>query len=113
MEPWTVHTLGNMILLPKEANNILSSRSWEHKRLVYNLLAAETQNEFDSISGRLSEAGLTLSKQASDTLAQAKYLGMCKSVVLYDEPWSLEIIQRRTQRFAELAWDRLEPWLFP
>ena len=107
----TVHTLGNLMLLPSDINQVLSKRSWEHKRLVYRLLSAETTAEFDTISKKLDKAGLQLSQTANDVLAKSKYLGMCKSVVLFDKPWSLDIIQKRTRRFAELAWDRLKPWL--
>ena len=111
-EPDAVHTLGNLILLPHEENNVIGNKSWEHKRLMYRLLAAETEDKFNNIKGELSVVGLTLSKTATDVLGNAKYLGICRSVSLFDEPWSLDIIQKRTQRFAELAWDRLEPWLF-
>lgn len=111
-EPQTVHTLGNLILLPGEENNIIGDKSWEHKRLMYSLLAADTQAEFDAISRDLGAAGLTLSKTATEVLGNARYLGMCKSVAAYNHPWSLEIIENRTKRFAELAWERLEPWLY-
>lgn len=111
-EPQTVHMLGNLILLPGDENNIIGSKSWEHKRLMYKLLAADTQTEFDTISATLGSAGLTLGKTAEKVLGNAKYLGMCKSVATYDEPWSLEIIERRTIRCAELVWDRLKPWLY-
>ena len=107
----TVHTLGNLILLPKEENNIVGNKSWKHKRLMYSLLASDTTEEFNGIKKKLGSAGLTLSKAADDVLANAKYLGICKSVALFDETWCIEIIQKRTQRFAELAWDRLIPWL--
>ncbi len=111
-EPQTVHTLGNLILLPSEENNIVGDKSWKHKRLMYSLLAADTQPEFDSIQAKLGAEGLTLSKTAAEVMGNAKYLGICKSVAVFDKPWSLDIIQKRTQRFAELAWDRLAPWLF-
>ena len=111
-EPQTVHTLGNLILLPGEENNIVGDKSWEHKRLMYSLLAADTHAEFDSIQAKLGAEGLTLSKTATEVLGNAGYLGICKSVAVFDKPWSLDIIQKRTQRFAELAWDRLAPWLF-
>ena len=112
-EPETVHTLGNLILLPREENNIIGNRSWEHKQLMYRLLASETEEEFNNIKEKLSPVGLELSNEATDVLDSAKYLGICKSVSLFDKPWSLGIIKKRTERFAELAWDRLEPWLFP
>ena len=112
-ESQTVHTLGNLTLLPSEANNIIGNKSWKHKRLMYKLLASETPEEFDGIREQLDTDGLVLSKTAGEVLDNAQYLGICKSVALFDELWSLGIIRKRTQRFAELAWDRLAPWLFP
>ena len=111
-EDQTVHTLGNLVLLPHEENNIIDNKSWKHKQLMYTLLAADTQKEFDSIKTKLAAEGLTLSKKADEVLSKSQYLGLCKSVALFNKPWSLKIIQKRTQRFAELAWDRLYPWLF-
>ena len=108
----TAHTLGNLILLPKEVNEIIGNRSWEHKKLMYSLLSAQTEDEFKDRQKNLEAVGLNLSKRASEVIENAEYLGLCKSVALYDKDWSLDIIEKRTRRFAELAWDRLEEWLF-
>ena len=59
----------------------------------------------------LGNAGLTLSKRANEVISNAKYLGLCKSIAIYDKEWSLEIIEERTRCLAELAWDRLAKWL--
>ena len=111
-DPNIVDTLGNLILLPKEENNLLGNRSWEHKKLMYSLLAAETEAGFDDLRAKLGSVGLNLSKKANEILENAKYLGLCKSVARYDKDWSLEIIEKRSRCFAELAWDRLATWLF-
>lgn len=108
----TVHTLGNLILLPKDVNEIIDNKIWKHKQLLYNLLSAETIEEFRKREMELKSAGLNFGKKTEEVLANAKYLGLCKSVALYDDNWSLDIIQRRSRCFAELAWDRLENWLF-
>ena len=107
----TIHTLGNLILLPRDENEILADRSWEHKKLMYRLLSAETTEEFNNLQPELQSAGLNLSKKANEILNNAKYLGLCKSIALYDKDWSLEIIEERTRCLAELAWDRLSKWL--
>ena len=112
LESTTIHTLGNLILLPRKENNVVGGRSWKHKKLMYKLLSSETQDEFNVIQDKLQLAGLTLSKTAEVVLRNSKYLGMCKSVGAYADPWSVEIIKKRTERFAELAWKRLEPWLY-
>lgn len=111
-EQQTIHTLGNLILLPKEENNIIGNRSWQHKKLMYRLLSAETEAEFEDLKTELKSFGLTLSKTANEVMQNAKYLGFCKSVTLYDGDWSRNIIEKRTRCFAELAWDRLKTWLF-
>lgn len=107
----TIHTLGNLILLPKSENEILANRSWEHKKLMYSLLIAKTETEFNDRRETLGNAGLTLSKRANEVISNAKYLGLCKSIAIYDKEWSLEIIEERTRCLAELAWDRLAKWL--
>ena len=107
----TVHTLGNLILLPKDENEILGDKSWKHKKLMYSLLSAETETEFNNRQENLGNAGLTLSKRANEVLNNAKYLSLCKSISLYNKNWSLKIIENRTQCLAELAWDRLAKWL--
>ena len=107
----TIHTLGNLILLPKDENEILSDRSWKHKKLMYSLLSAEREKEFNLLQSELQKVGLNLSKRANEVLSNAKYLGLCKSIALFDKEWSLEIIEERSRCLAELAWDRLAGWL--
>ena len=111
-DPNTVHTLGNLILLPEDVNNIIGNKSWEHKRLMYRLIAADTHEEFDNICKGLTKVGLNISKKADEVLENAEYLGICKSVSSVEDAWSIGIIEKRTRRFAELAWDRMEPWLW-
>lgn len=111
-DPDTIHTLGNLILLPGDANSVVSDKDWEYKRRIYQLLSSDTSKEFDDFMKRLVEDGITLNQTGANVLKNAKYLGICKSVAVVDK-WSLEIIQKRTKCLAELAWDRLKPWLFP
>ena len=107
-----VNTLGNLTLLPQEENNAIGNKSWTHKKLMYSLLSAKTQEEFDNLQTQLPNVGLNLRKSANEVLTNAKYLGLCKSVALYDKDWSLCLIEKRTRCLVDLAWDRLEKWLF-
>ena len=111
-EPSTVDMLGNLILLPQEENSVIGNRSWEHKKLMYKLLSSDSQNKFDKIQKELLRQQLSFTNTASTILNNSKYLGICNSVAVFNKEWSLAIIQERTKRFAELVWDRLEPWLF-
>ena len=111
----TVHTLGNLILLPGDVNSVFSNRPWTHKRLMYELVSADTDAEvarlLDLVKTQSEEDNRTLSATAENVVGNADYLGMCKSVAQVQEPWSSEIIEQRTTRLAELAWDRLTLWL--
>ena len=84
----TVHTLGNLILLPEEENNAVGNKSWKHKKLMYSLLSAETEEEFDNLQKQLPNVGLNLNKNFNEVIQNAKYLGLCKSIALYDKEWS-------------------------
>ncbi len=92
-----VNTLGNLTLLPQEENNAIGNKSWTHKKLMYSLLSAKTQEEFDNLQTQLPNVGLNLRKSANEVLTNAKYLGLCKSVALYDKDWSLCLIEKRTR----------------
>lgn len=111
-EPETVHVLGNLTLLPSAENAVIADKSWAHKKIMYSLLCAETQTEFDEIAKAAGKEGLTLSKTATEVLNNAKYLGLLKSVAVYDQDWSKTIIETRSQRVADLAWERIKDWLY-
>ena len=110
-DPRTIHTLGNLTLLPMMENVVVGDRSWDIKRMMYGCLCAETTEEFEERKSELERGGGEVSATAEDVLNRAKYLPMCKSVALVDGEWSLEIVEARTERLAQLAWDRLAPWL--
>ncbi|MYD69370.1 MAG: DUF262 domain-containing protein [Acidobacteria bacterium] len=115
-KPETIDKLGNLSMLPSAANSVISNRSWEVKRLMYRLLCADTNEESKAIKvelrDRLGSEGQELSTVADGVLTTAKHLGIYKSVALVDGPWTEETVERRTRRLAELAWDRISPWLY-
>ena len=114
--PETVDKLGNLSVLPRAVNSVISNRSWEVKRLMYRLLCADTNDESEAIKAelkdRLGKEGQELSTVADGVLSTAKHLGIYKSVALVGGPWTQETVERRTRRLAELAWDRISPWLY-
>ncbi|MGO3933688.1 DUF262 domain-containing HNH endonuclease family protein [Rhodopseudomonas pseudopalustris] len=111
-DPDTVHVLGNLTLLPEAENGVISNKSWAHKRMMYGLLSAETHAKFDQLTADTGSVGLTLSKTAQEVLGKAKYLGLCKTVATFEKDWDKAIVEKRSARLAELAWDKLHPWLY-
>lgn len=110
-DPDTVHRLGNLLLLPQDENAFAGNRPWPHKRLLYKLLSATDGTEFSTAKKECEKAGLNFSNKAEEILEKSSYLGMCKSVAALTGEWKTNFIQKRSERIAELAWNRLAPWL--
>lgn len=106
-----VNALGNLTLLPGAENTMVGNRSWPHKRALYAILSAKTQEEFDARKDECGKIGLTISLKAEQVLGNAKYLPMCESLSKKADDWSAEFIDLRSKRLAELAWERLSPSL--
>lgn len=106
-----VDRLGNLTLLPQLENAIVGNRTWEHKLLFYRMLAAETAEAQAAIITEATTKGLTLSNKASEAMAQAKHIGLCMSLGGVTGGWTAELIDQRSRRIAELAWEKLAPWL--
>ena len=83
----TINLLGNLTLLPMVENSEIKDTRWEEKL-----------ERYKSLSNPMQGSGST------------KYLKFCSDIVAYDS-WSCEIIKSRSKNLAELAWDRLAPWL--
>lgn len=106
-----VHRLGNLILLPRDPNSYVSNRSWAHKQLLYRYFACETDKAADDVYASFAAAGLTVSRSGEQVLGASAYMPMCKAVSVYPADWDLTIIERRSLRIAELAYDNLIGWL--
>ena len=105
------HRLGNLTLLPQLENTIVGNRPWAQKVFLYRMLSAETLEHRAEIKEEAAAAGFTLSLQTDTALAQAKHLNLCRSIVSVPGKWDAELVDIRSRRLCELAWDKLAPWL--
>jgi len=105
------HRLGNLTLLPTNANTYVSNKSWDHKLLLYRYFSAATQAEADAIRDEFQPAGLAVSITGDEILAGSPYMPMCKSIAGCADAWDVDMIDRRSTRLAELAYDNLIAWL--
>ncbi|OQX12709.1 MAG: hypothetical protein BWK73_14145, partial [Thiothrix lacustris] len=65
-----------------------------------NQLMLEAKNE-----------GMIISESTTKILDQSSYLPMVKSIARVEGAWTKEIIEERTVRIADLAWQHIAPWL--
>ena len=110
-EPWS-DTLGNLTLLPADENNAIGNKSWEIKKLWYQLLSAQDSGDFERIKKQLEDVEIGTSKTAQEVIQNSRYLTLCRSLAQCQKEWTLATIQERSRCLAELAWDRLSSWLY-
>lgn len=106
-----IHRLGNLTLLPQPENSSLGNGSWARKRLVYKILSAETPDELDPLLKQAEAQGIEIGKDTADLLADSRHLPMVKAVSSIEGDWTIDLVERRSIRIAELAWSRIAPWL--
>lgn len=108
-EQGLVDRLGNLTLMPSDLNSLVGNRSWVYKRSLYEILADQSPQD------RLNQLQATLPGLAQDTQAtvlSAQYLPFCRSLALNPGPQlTAAFINKRGERIASLAWDRLWPYL--
>jgi len=106
-----IHRLGNLTLLPHPENASLGNGSWARKRLVYKVLSAETPDELDPLLKQAAEQGIQIGQDTANLLAASKHLPMVKAVASVEGEWTIDLVDKRSIRIAELAWSRIAPWL--
>jgi hypothetical protein len=102
--------LGNLTLLPLNANQSLSDRPWEHKRSLFGALAAQTPEDANLILDQLKASGVDLSKIAGN-IHSGKFLPHVRALSKIVKEWNVAEVDTRGRALAELAWRRLAPFL--
>jgi hypothetical protein len=107
------HTIGNLTLLPKPMNSILSNLSWGYKHQFYSHLA--NPSDVEKRQKLLKIASIRYTKRArailENTAMYFHYLEPIVRVPASDGAWSRAIVEKRTEQICSLAYDRLSKWL--
>ena len=112
-DPQTVDRLGNLTLLPLEANSYVGTKRWLQKRLIYRYFCSETPDEAKEVYPLFKQAGLNISMSGKELFGGATYMPMCKAISRHGADWNIAIVDSRSTRLAELAYDRIVGWLRP
>lgn len=105
-----VDRLGNLTLLPPAENSSLGNGSWERKRLYFRVLSAPTPDELEPLLEQAKAAGMKISQSTAELLERSPYLPWVRSLASVDQ-WDVDMIDSRSANIAQLAWDRVAPWL--
>ncbi|HEF0023237.1 TPA: DUF262 domain-containing protein [Citrobacter amalonaticus] len=106
-----IDRLGNLTLLPSRENSSLKNGSWAKKKLFYKILSAMTPDQLEPLQEQGKVQGINLAQSTSELLSESRYLPLVKAVALVEGDWTKELIEKRSVRIAELAWDRIHAWL--
>lgn len=110
----TLDLIGNLVLLPKAANNSANNKSWERKRLYYRVLGSPENVSTYMDSDEVIELGVDLSVLTPtilQMLRDSKYHAYLAPIADVTDSWNAELVHRRSERLASLVWDRLAPWI--
>jgi len=100
----TINYLGNLIVVPKKVNLLLSNKSWAHKKAIFSILANPARDK------NLGEARNEILDFDPEVLQEAAHLTGAAAISLV-EKWDSGLIERRGVSLLEQGYDRLIQWL--
>jgi uncharacterized protein with ParB-like and HNH nuclease domain len=109
-EPYLKDSIGNLTILPQKENAVVGNKPWKSKRLYYSAFLAKDKSELDHIIKKAANEGINFSKKLISILNNNEQLPIFESLV-NSEKWSAKKIKQRTDNIADLAWDRIAPWI--
>lgn len=118
-----LNELGNTTLLPKKLNQYASNNDWEYKKLLYSMLSARSEVNFEAIwkqadSINTSDTRLTkkdknaIKKQLADLNEDFDEANtfLVESLLSVTQ-WDCNLIEARTKAIAATVWPLLSSWL--
>jgi hypothetical protein len=107
-----LHRLGNLTLVPLDDNASLGNRPWHEKRYLYRVLAAESPASAEEAAEQARAAGVTIDESRLEVLLERRrHLPVLQAVAAYEDDWTLEHVEARTEQMLDRAWRILDAWL--
>ncbi|QQZ28834.1 DUF262 domain-containing protein [Thiothrix subterranea] len=106
----TVHTIGNLILLPELENAIIGNKPWLQKKLFFTAFSQEDKKEIAGIIEKAKNSPYPLSKAAIRAIEDGKFMPLISSITDIED-WNIEIVTERGRNICHLAWHELSQWL--
>ena len=79
--------------------------------MFYSVLSAPTGDVLSGALARAKAEAIEISGETEQILQRAAFLPQLAALARIDGEWSPTLSSQRSIRLAELAWDRLAPWL--
>lgn len=98
-----VQSIGNLTILPANANSSASNKSWSEKKKYYAALCQDNKRQKE----KLLEPFSANQKQILDKVQYLGYLEPLSHV----EKWEAEFVLNRSKNLLSHIWDKFENWL--
>jgi Protein of unknown function DUF262/Protein of unknown function (DUF1524) len=114
IEKETVHSIGNLTLLPTKINSSISNRGWEEKYLYFKHLSEKDPEILNQLSEIASRLGINLKKETITLLQESNFHDHISHIVTLskDDLWDAILVEKRAKRIIEILWARVSPWLY-
>lgn len=110
-----VHSLGNLTLLPQDINSSVGNKGWKEKYLYYLCISTKDQDVLNEIHERAKGIGVVLNPNTVELMKECTYNSHITPVISaydHDVEWNAALIQKRTERILDIAWDFFHGWLY-
>lgn len=104
----SIHTIGNLLLLPQPINSSLSNSGWGKKSAILKVICAKTIDERNSIIESLNDTELSIS--TSKLILSSDYMPQVEAVSLVED-WTADVVTKRSENICGIIWDQIRPWL--
>jgi len=104
------NTLGNLVLLPVEENSSIGKSTWSKKKIFFSALTGPNVEDRKTALNKAKREGMRFNKKTENMILKGKRFSMLDGIPDVDE-WNAEFIEQRSRRLAELAWEKIRPWL--
>ena len=107
------HEVGNLTLLPKEINASAGNHGFERKLLYYQHLGLDDPQAIERLQQEAEARGIELAESTVAMLQDVQHQAHLRPVIerSSEDGWDAEFVRSRTERIAEILWDRLAPWV--
>ena len=115
-DPHVIHKLGNLTLVPKEINGVLSNRGWNDKQTLYKYIAAKTTKKRQTVEKGtfLNEANspaITVVYRIEQNEQDSTWKHCMRPLANYKSCWDKKVVDDRSEELAGFAFDTMMDWL--
>jgi hypothetical protein len=108
----TIHSIGNLTLVPLETNVLLGNRPWTEKQVLYRALSAEGPDVTDQVFDDAEASGLGFPVDLRTAIRERRrHLPVLTAVANFSGVWNAEFTRERGEHLLRRAYKILNGWL--